>query len=563
MQWGSPNTRSGLLGLFLLNSFFMKQLLFVISFLFAANFSFGQQIQPLSADEEKTFDFAKGNSIALGMESKMLLNSKGDVLVYFMPGDYPLRAVDSVTVVAGKTKKTFNTLSPYLIKDVENEIEVSVTMYHRGDTLEFHASGEKTLSASIKVAPKPWLTDDGITFGLLAIVLAMIFYTANSSNANWKKFYSIIPALLLCYLIPGLLSTFGIISSEYSGLYSAAKTYLLPAALILMTIGIDFKGIINLGPKALIMFFTGTIGIVLGGPIAIWIYSLVSPEVVGGVGEEAAWRGMSTLAGSWIGGGANQMAMLELYDYKKSLFGKMVTVDIIVAQLWMIFLLWGAARHKMFDKWLKADGSAIEDLKNRMENYEAQNSRKPALKDYMLMLGLSFGLVGFAHWISSYLGPFFENLWGSTSPLASEFFWLIVICTIGALIYAGTRARKYEGAGASKLGSVFIYILVAIIGMKMDIRVALQEPQLIIVGAIWMGFHAILLFAVAKWIKAPFFFLAVGSKANVGGAASAPVVAAAFHPSLASVGVLLAVLGYAIGSFAAVICAELMSAVAP
>lgn len=541
----------------------MKQLLFVLSLLLVSGISFSQQIQPLSSDEEKTFDFAKENAIALGMESKMLLDGEGDVLVYFMPGDYPLRDVDSVVVAVGKTKEVYTTLSPYLIKGIEGEVEVSVTMYDKGDTLEFHASDAKSLTATLKVAPKPWITDDGITFGLLAIVLAMIFYTANSSNSGWKRFYGVIPALLLCYLIPGLLSTFGVISSEYSGLYSAAKTYLLPAALILMTIGIDFKGIINLGPKALIMFFTGTIGIVLGGPLAIWIYSLVSPEVVGGVGEEATWRGMSTLAGSWIGGGANQMAMLELYDYKKSLFGKMVTVDIIVAQLWMIFLLWGAARHKMFDKWLKADGSAIEDLKNRMENYEAQNSRKPVLKDYMLMLGLSFGLVGFAHWISSYLGPFFEELWGSTSPLASEFFWLIVICTIGALIYAATRARKYEGAGASKLGSVFIYILVAIIGMKMDITIAFQEPQLILVGIIWMAFHAALLFAVAKWIKAPFFFLAVGSKANVGGAASAPVVAAAFHPSLASVGVLLAVLGYAIGSFAAVICAELMSAVAP
>lgn len=540
----------------------MKQLLLILSLLFVAGSTFGQEIQPISADEEKTYDFAKEHSIALGLESKLLLDSKGDVLVYFLPGDYPLRDVDSVHVSVGDTKMTYYRLTPYLIKGIDKEVEVSVVMYQEGDTLEFHASGEDTLTARIKIAPKPWITDDGITFGLLAIVLALIFYSANSSNVRWKKFYSIVPALLLCYLIPGLLSTFGIISSEYSSLYSAAKTYLLPAALILMTIGIDFRGIINLGPKALIMFFTGTVGIVLGGPLAIWVYSFVSPEVVGGAGDEATWRGMTTLAGSWIGGGANQMAMLELYDYKKSLFGKMVTVDIIVAQLWMMFLLWGAARHKMFDKWLKADASAIEDLKGRMENYEAQNSRKPLLKDYMILLGMSFGLVGLAHWLSSSLGPFFENLWGSNSPLASEFFWLIVICTIGALIYAATRARKYEGAGASKLGSVFIYILVAIIGMKMDIRIALQEPQLILVGGIWMLFHAILLFAVAKWIRAPFFFLAVGSKANVGGAASAPVVAAAFHPSLASVGVLLAVLGYAIGSFAAVICAELMAAVA-
>jgi uncharacterized membrane protein len=290
---------------------------------------------------------------------------------------------------------------------------------------------------------------------------------------------------------------------------------------------------------------------------------MINPEVVGGVGQEATWRGMATLAGSWTGGGANQMAMLELYDYKKSLFGKMIAVDIVVAQLWMIFLLWGAARHKMFDKWLKADATAIDNLKERMENYEAQNTRKPVLKDYMLMLGITFGLVSFAHWSSGYLGPFFERLSGPTSPLASQFFWLVVICTLGALVYSATRVRKFEGVGASKLGSVFIYILVAIIGMKMNIKLALEEPQLILVGIIWMAFHALLLFLVAKWIRAPFFFLAVGSKANVGGAASAPVVAAAFHPSLASVGVLLAVFGYAIGSFAAMLCAYLMEIAAP
>ncbi len=563
MQWGSPNTQSGLLGLFLLKHMYMKQLLFILSFLLVSTVSFGQQIQALSPDEEKTFDFAGENSMALGLESKIMLDSEGDLLVYFIPGDYPLRDVDSVTVTVGKTKKRFDALTPYLIKGIEKEVEINVTMYEKGDTLEFHASQAKTLSATVKVEPKPWITEDTVTFGLLAIVLALIFFTANSNNPGWKKFYGVIPALLLCYLIPGLLSTLGVISAEYSSLYTAAKNYLLPAALILMTVGIDFKGIINLGPKALIMFFTGTIGIVLGGPIAIWIYSLISPEVVGGVGEEATWRGMSTLAGSWIGGGANQMAMLELFDYKKSLFGKMIAVDIVVAQLWMIFLLWGAARHKMFDKWLKADGSAIEDLKKRMENYEAQNSRKPELKDYMLMLGITFGLVSFAHWASTHLGPFFESLTSSTNPMASEFFWLVVLCTIGALIYSATKVRKFEGAGASKLGSVFIYILVAVIGMKMDLQLAVEEPELILVGIIWMLFHALLLFAVAKWIRAPFFFLAVGSKANVGGAASAPVVAAAFHPSLASVGVLLAVLGYAIGSVAAIACAWMMGAVAP
>jgi len=121
-----------------------------------------------------------------------------------------------------------------------------------------------------------------------------------------------------------------------------------------------------------------------------------------------------------------------------------------------------------------------------------------------------------------------------------------------------TKARSLEGFGASKMGSVFIYILVATIGMKMDIRQIVENPMLILVGLIWMAIHVIILVIVAKMIRAPYFFLAVGSKANIGGAASAPVVAAAFHPSLAPVGVLLAVLGYALGTYCAILCAQLM-----
>ena len=135
---------------------------------------------------------------------------------------------------------------------------------------------------------------------------------------------------------------------------------------------------------------------------------------------------------------------------------------------------------------------------------------------------------------------------------------MISIATVVAIILSFTKAKNYEGAGASKLGSVFIYILVASIGMKMDLTLIMDNVGLIAIGFVWMTIHAGLLIFVAKIIKAPYFFLAVGSQANVGGAASAPVVASAFHPSLASVGVLLAVFGYAIGTLAAIACAILM-----
>ncbi|MDG1332810.1 MAG: DUF819 family protein [Crocinitomicaceae bacterium] len=424
------------------------------------------------------------------------------------------------------------------------------------------------MSMEIKRYTRPMFVSDTIVFGILAIVLALIFYTSSKQTKFWKTFYMVVPALLLCYLIPAILDTLGLISKDYSSLYSTAKNYLLPGALILMTLGIDFKGIWNLGPKALIMFGTATVGIIIGGPIAIMIYAYIDPSVVGTFepqfeGDPAvydsAWRGFSTLAGSWIGGGANQTAMLETYSYNQSLYGKMITVDIVVANLWMAFLLWAAARAHKFDKWLKADSSSIEDLKKRVSDYQSSIAKKTTLTDYMIIAGITFGVVAIGHFAGGALAGLFDP----KSPFGNSFFWLVVITTTGGLILSATKLRKYEGAGASKIGSVFIYILVATIGMKMELAEAIKEPQLILVGIIWMLVHVGLLFLVGKIIKAPFFFIAVGSKANVGGAASAPIIAAAFHPSLASVGAILAVLGYAVGTYGAIACAKMMEAAAP
>ncbi|MCH4823482.1 DUF819 family protein [Gramella lutea] len=408
-------------------------------------------------------------------------------------------------------------------------------------------------------------TNDAIVFGLLMLALGFVFYTSSKKNGFWGKFYKVVPALLMCYLIPAIFNSFGWIDDETSQLYFVASRYLLPAALVLMTLSIDLKAIFNLGPKALIMFFSGTIGIIIGGPIAILIVSAISPETVGGAGPDAIWRGLSTIAGSWIGGGANQAAMLEIYEYNPDLYGGMVLVDIVVANLLMAGLLMGIGKSDQLDNWLKADNSAITELKEKVSNYAESVTRNPQLSDYMIMLALAFGTVGFAHWgadnMSEYLLANFEVFNDSKSALSSfssQFFWMITIATAIGIILSFTPFKSYEGAGASKLGSIFIYILVATIGMKMDLTMVFDNPGLIGIGLIWMLIHIIFLFGTAKAIKAPYFFLAVGSQANVGGAASAPVVAAAFHPSLATVGVLLAVFGYVVGTYGAILCTILM-----
>ncbi|MDC1534837.1 DUF819 family protein [Flavobacteriaceae bacterium] len=408
-------------------------------------------------------------------------------------------------------------------------------------------------------------TNDAIVFGILMISLGFVFFTESKKSGFWHKFYKIVPGLLMCYFIPAIFNSFGIISSEESQTYYIASRYLLPASLVLMTLSIDLKAIYNLGYKALIMFFTGTIGIIIGGPLAILILSFFFPELFNGAGPDAIWRGLSTLAGSWIGGGANQAAMLEIFEYNPQKYGGMVLVDIIVANIWMAIILLGIGKKDRINKWLKADTSAIEELKEKVSSFTNNSNKNPSLTDYMVLLSIAFGSVGLSHLgadiISEYLTTNFESVADKSSALSSfgsKFFWMITIATIYGILLSYTKAKNYEGIGASKIGSVFIYILVATIGMKMDLGSILDEPKLILIGVIWMAIHALLLIITAKIIKAPYFFLAVGSQANVGGAASAPVVAAAFHPSLATVGVLLAVFGYVVGTYGAIVCTYLM-----
>lgn len=411
----------------------------------------------------------------------------------------------------------------------------------------------------------PLLTNDAAVLGLLLGTLGVIFATANSARPGWQRFYRVVPSLLLCYFIPSLYATFGLIDGATSQLYTVASRYLLPATLVLLTLSIDFQAIVRLGPKALVMFLAGTVGIVLGGPLAVLIVGTVSPETVGGEGPDAVWRGLATIAGSWIGGGANQAAMKEVFGVSDTVFSAMIAVDILIANLWLAVLLFFAPRAAAIDARTGADTGAIDELRDRVTAYRAQHARIPSLPDLMMLLAIGFGVMGASHaladpvsaWIAA-TAPQLERL-----SLTSSFFWLVVFATTGGLALSFTRARSLEGAGASTVGSALLYVLIATIGMSMDLRAVVERPGLFAVGAVWMACHAAILLLVGRLVKAPFFFLAVGSQANVGGAASAPIVASAFHPSLAPVGVLLAVLGYAVGTYGAWLAAQLMRLVAP
>jgi uncharacterized membrane protein len=408
--------------------------------------------------------------------------------------------------------------------------------------------------------PAPLITDDAVVLGLLAATLAAVFWASRSPHPAFRAFYRYVPALLLCYFIPALYNTFGLIDGEQSRLYFVSSRYLLPTTLVLLTVAIDIPTILQLGPKALILFLTGTFGVIVGGPVALLIVGTFSPETVAG----GTWRGLTAVAGSWIGGGANQAAMKEVFAIPNDMFGTMVAVDVLVANVWTAVMLWTAANAARIDSASGADTSAIVALRERVERFEREHARIPTLTDLMLIVGVGFGLTGLSHAIGNPLAAWIARVAPSLDrySLTSSFFWIVVLATTFGLLVSFTRAKELEGAGASKVGQVLLYVLVASIGMQMNLGAVFTNPGLFLVGVIWISIHAALMLAVTRALGAPVFYMAVGSQANIGGAASAPVVAAAFHPSLAPVGVLLAVLGYAAGTYGGWLTGQLMRVVA-
>ncbi|MFT6204144.1 MAG: putative membrane protein [Spirosomataceae bacterium] len=403
----------------------------------------------------------------------------------------------------------------------------------------------------------PLITNDAIIFGILLCLLAVVFKTANSEIPFFKKFYAIFPPILLCYFLPGILNTTGVVDGAASQLYPVASRYLLPATLVYFTLNVDFKAISRLGSKAILVFLAGTLGIIIGGPIAVLIVKQFDPQLFT-EGDEV-WRGLAAIAGSWIGGGANQTALKEVFQPSDAIFSQAVAVDILVAETWLAVLLIGVGKSGKIDKWLKADSSSIEEIKQRI-NAEEDKQRIPRFDELVLLAAVGFGATAVAHWLGDIIAPFLEANYPflKNFSLTSSFFWIVTIVTILGLIFSQTKLRDLENVGATKVGTLFLYILIATIGMQMDITAIFNNPSLFAIGIIWMLVHVITIIIVAKLIKAPYFFMAVGSQANVGGAASAPIVAAAFHPSLAPVGVLLSVLGYAIGTYAGYVTSLLM-----
>jgi uncharacterized membrane protein len=388
------------------------------------------------------------------------------------------------------------------------------------------------------------ISEPTAVFVYLAVLLGAIFWLTGLPRL--QPLFRVTPAVIYAYFLPALSTSLGITPGS-SPAYDWMVRFLLPISLMLLMVTVDVRAVARLGGKALIMMLAGSLGIIVGGPIALALLGAFLPE--------DTWMGMAALAGSWIGGAPNMVAIKESVGTPDSLMGPIIVVDTFFAYGWMGVLLFLSGFQTKLDALLHADTREIDALDDRLATSEGE--RRPLeIRDLAMILGLGFGGAALCIW----LGDRMPTLGNPT--IISHTTWTVILVTTIGLALSFTRARRLERVGASRAGYLALYLMLTAIGAQADLVKVVEAPLYLAVGVIWLGIHIAVLFAVARVVRAPLFFVATGSMANVGGVVSAPIVASVYRRSLAPVGVLMGVSGYFIGIYGALLCAWLLSLVA-
>jgi uncharacterized membrane protein len=388
--------------------------------------------------------------------------------------------------------------------------------------------------------PDTLLQDPTLVFGYLAALVGGIFWL--SGLPALKPWFDRVPALVHCYFLPTLSSAFGITPLQ-SPAYDWVSRFLLPLCLLLLMVAVDLPAILKVGRTALLMMVAGTIGIIIGGPVAFLIFQGALPP--------EAWKAFAALSGSWIGGSANFVAIAESVGAPDAVLGPAIVVDTVVGYSWMAVLLALSAWQLRFDRAIGARREAFEEASRHLSELQA-HKRPTTLRDILILLALGFGGAAVAVSIGDRLPAVGDP------TIISPATWAVLVAVTAGILLSFTPARHLEEVGASNAGYAALYLIIASIGARADLHAVLETPAFLGAGIVWIAIHVTILFLAARLLRAPLFFVAVGSMANIGGAASAPVVAAAYHPAMAPVGLLLGVSGYILGIYGGLACAWLL-----
>lgn len=375
--------------------------------------------------------------------------------------------------------------------------------------------------------------------GVIAVlcgVAAFWFYVQQITN--WK-FFTYLPPLLFIYATPVFLNNLDVIPND-SPVYAGLSSFLLPVFIVLMLIKVDVPAAMRIMGKGILVMLMGTAGVVVGAVIA---YAIVHRWLA-----DDAWKGFGALAGSWIGGTGNMAAVSEMLDTPPEQFGLAVLADNVIYIMWLPILLASKNFADRFNKWAKVP----EDRLRTMDAASAQmvtDESAPEMRQYIYIAAIAIGVT----WISSGLAEWIFAAQSTTYPnlniVLSQSTWRILLITTIALGLSTTPIAKLPNATA--IGTAMIYIFVAGMGARASVEGFGQAPAFLLGAFIWIFIHGAFCLLGAKIFRVDVHTVAIASAANIGAAASAPIVAAFHRPSLVPVSVLMALIGYALGNYLA------------
>lgn len=395
---------------------------------------------------------------------------------------------------------------------------------------------------------------------LIAVITVFVSWSSGKSTGFFKKLYQWIPPILFLYLLPTIAVNLGFVPKGNT-IRELSMNIILPVSLILLTSIIHIPDLFKVTRQGMVVFLFGTVGIVIGGPVSLFIYGLFDPVVLIDSGEQATWRGLICIAGSWINGTPGLLSMKEVYGSSEPLFLTSLAADVILQNIWMFFLLYSVKMQNPINRWLtgrtEIDFTLIEN--EGQERGMTMKKKSHAYFFQFLVLALVYLLAIFS---SDYFSDYFTtkltlNDSDAFSFLEKKSFWLILFSTSFGLTLSMTNLFKNKIQFWTKLGNTMLFFVIASIGSQLELNNIKLEYSFFIIGMLWLLMHLFFLIVGAKLMKAPWHYIAIGSQANIGGPASASVVAASFHFGLASLGIILGVVSNVIGNYANLITGAL------
>ncbi len=384
-----------------------------------------------------------------------------------------------------------------------------------------------------------FMITNGFTYVAVLIFLAAVLVTLEKKT-GWK-FFRFIPAVVLLYLISMLLCTLGVWDmGETKPAYSALKNSLTYAMVFTMLLRCDIRKVLKLGPKMLIGFFSASITIVIGFVLG---FVIMKPFI----GSDA-WMGLGALCGSWLGGSGNMVAVQAALDISEADMGYALVIDSIDYSLWVMFLLWAITLAPKFNKWTGADTKTLDEVSNRLEEDAKANDKKIEFQGLILLIGSAF--------LVSAIGQNVGVALNGAMPFLDKATWTVLFITVLGLIGAVSPLGKI--AGSAEVSNLLLYVVIALLASRASLLELGDAPAWILTGFIILAIHMVLMLVLSKLLKIDMFTAAVASLANIGGTASAPVLAGSYAGSLVPVGILMALMGYVIGTPLGILTAHLM-----